>query len=228
MITVKGRAVLAGILGYAVACVLLGIFVNRGFYVPLVAVAFIRPLLREVGLLADRDERQVSVSHRSSHIAFLLAMAMASAMFVKQAFVENRAPAYELSLLLFIPLLVKFAAWQFTSRGRRRCALGIGFVIGGAWLLFTALEGQLSPEFAVGGLPVLATLLAIKWERVGGAILLALGLFAIYFFGSEMVLIVLLLLPTPLILAGTLLLVGGGRDTEAQTEAQKEDAAEGA
>jgi hypothetical protein len=210
----KGKAIIFGIAAYAVVFVLLGIFVNSGFYIPLVAVAFIRPLLREAGALMDRDEWQVSVSHRSSHIAFLLAMALASALFVKQAIVDAEEPAYELSLLLFVPLLVKFAAWQLTSRGRRRCALSIGFAIGGVWLLFTALEGQLSPEFAVGGLPLLATLLALKWEKVGGAILLAIGGFAIYFLGARLSLIVVLLLPTPLILAGTLLLVGGGKDME--------------
>ncbi len=143
--------------------------------------------------------------------AFLLAMALAAALFVKQVAVELEEPAYELSLLLLVPLLVKFAAWQMTSRGRRRAALGIGFVVGGFWLLFSMLAGDFNPQLAVGGLPLLATLLALKWERVGGAILLAIGLFAIYFFG-EMILIVVLLLPTPLILAGTLLLVGGGKN----------------
>jgi hypothetical protein len=213
MRTAKGRMIIAGIALYAIACVLLGIFVNKAFYIPIVAVAFVRPLLREAGLLSDRDEWQVSVSHRSSHIAFLLSMGMAAAMFAK-TLVDQTEPAYELSLLFLVPLLVKFAAWQFTSRGRRRCALGIGFAIGGFWLLFTAAEGQLSPEFAVGGLPVLASLLALKWEKIGGAILLVLGLLAIYFLGSRMILIVVLLLPTPLILAGTLLLVGGGKDKE--------------
>lgn len=217
MKTGRGTAIIGAIVAYAILFVLLGIFVNRAFYIPLVAVAFVRPLLREANLLADRDEWQVSVSHRSSHIAFLLAMALAAALFVKQAAVDLEEPAYELSLLLFVPLLVKFAAWQMTSRGRRRVALGIGFAIGGFWLLFTAFEGQLSPEFAVGGLPILATLLALKWERIGGALLLGLGVFVIYFIGS-MSLIVTLLLPTPLILAGTLLLVGGGKDRNEATE----------
>jgi hypothetical protein len=220
MRTRKGRMVIGGIAAYAAVFVLLGIFVDRAYYVPLVAVAFIRPLLREAGLLSDRDERQVSVSHRSSHFAFLVSMAIAGVLFVKQSVVDLEEPAYELSLLLFVPLLVKLFSWQMTSCGRRRAALGMGFTIGGFWLLFTAGEGQLSPEFAVGGLPVLATLLALKWERLGGALLLAMGVATIYFFGPRMILIVVLLLPTPLILAGTLLLVGGGKEKTNEEEVE--------
>jgi len=218
MKTAKGRAIIAGIVAYAIACVLLGIFVNKAFYIPIVAVAFIRPLLREAGLLSDRDEWQVSVSHRSSHIAFLLSMGMAAALFAK-ALIDETEPAFELSLLFLVPLLVKFAAWQMTSRGRRRCALGLGFAIGGFWLLFSMLSGDFNPQLLVGGLPIVATLLALKWERIGGAMLLAMGLFAIYFFGATVEPVGVLLLPTPLILAGVLLLVGGGKDREEhQTE----------
>jgi len=213
MRTMKGRMVIAGIVAYGIVLVLLGIFVDRAFYIPLVAIAFVRPVLREAGLLSDRDERQVSVSHRSSHLAFLLAMGLAAALFVKQGVVDMEEPAYELSLLLFVPLLVKFVAWQMTSCGRRRAALGMGFVVGGFWLLFSMAAGDFNPQLAVGGLPLLATLIALKWERVGGTLLLGLGGFAIYFIG-DMSLIVALLLPSPLILAGTLLLVGGGKERE--------------
>ncbi|MBD3348382.1 MAG: hypothetical protein GF400_04190 [Candidatus Eisenbacteria bacterium] len=224
MKTTRGRIVIGAILAYAVVFVVLGIAVDRAFYIPLVAVAFIRPLLRESGLLSDRDERQISVSHRSSHIAFLLTMALVAMLFIKKTVVDLEEPGLLLSLLLFVPLLVKFAAWQFTSRGRRRAALGIGFAIGGFWLLFSMLAGDFNPQLLVGGLPLVASLLALRWERAGGAIMFGLGVFAIYFFG-EMSLIVVLLLPTPLILAGTMLLAGGGRDQD-EDQSEEEEACE--
>lgn len=217
MKTARGRMIVAAIFAYAALIVMLGVFVDRMFYVALVAVAFIRPLLREAGVLSDRDERQVSVSHRSSHIAFLLAMALAAALFVKQAVVDLEEPNYELSLLLFVPLLTKLAAWQLTSRGRRRAALSMGFAVGAFWLLFSMLAGDFNPQLAVGGLPLAATLLALRWERAGGALLLGLGVFAFFFFG-RMSLIVLFLLPTPLILAGALLAAGGLMDRNREEE----------
>ncbi len=77
---------------YAVGCVLLGIFVHRGFYVALVGLAFMRHLLREVGLVRDLDERQVAVSYRSSHIAFLVAIGIAAAAFINSSLIENEEP----------------------------------------------------------------------------------------------------------------------------------------
>ena len=198
---------------YAVGCVLLGIFVHRGFYVALVGLAFMRHLLREVGLVRDLDERQVAVSYRSSHIAFLVAIGIAAAAFINSSLIENEEPPLIASMVLFVSLIVKVAAWQLTSRGRRRTGLVLGFAIGGFWFLFTALEGGLSPEFLVGGIPLLAAFLALRWQRVGAVILLLCGAVTGYFFilkgmsPPQSRLIVGLLLPTPLLLAGVLLLM---------------------
>jgi hypothetical protein len=209
----SGRMLLLLFAVYAVACVLLGLFVHRAFYTGLVALFFAQPVLREFGIVADRDEWQVAVSHRSSHVAFLVAMGIAAGAFVKTGIIDNREPPFIATLVLFVSLLVKVATWQLTSRGRRRTGLVLGFVIGGLWLLFTALEGNLSPEFLVGGIPLLAAILALKWQRLGGALLLVCGAVTGYFFiltgGSpeRSRLFVALMLPAPLILAGVLLMM---------------------
>ncbi len=130
----SGRVVAVVLVSYTALCVLLGVFVAPGFYVALVALGFARPVLREAGLLEDRDEWQTTVS-------------------------------------------------------------------------------QLSPEFAVGGLPLVAAFLALRWQRVGGVILLLCGAVTGYFFvlqggspeGSR--LFVALMLPAPLLLAGVLLVL---------------------
>ncbi len=220
----SGRALLLLYAVYAVACALLGIFVHRGFYVALVGLAFARPILREIGLVRDLDERQVAASYRSSHIAYLVAIGIAAAAFINSSFIENEEPPFVASMVLFVSLIVKVAVWQLTSRGRRRTGLVLGFAIGGFWFLFTALEGDLSPEFLVGGIPLLAAFLALRWQRVGGVILLLSGAVTAYFFivkgmsPPQSRLFVGLLLPTPLLLAGVLLLMRRD-DTETDVDA---------
>jgi len=208
-----GRTLLLWYAIYAVACVLLGIFVHRGFYVALIGLLFAKPLLREVGLVRDLDERQLAVSHRSSHIAFLVAMGIAAAAFINSSLIENEEPPFIATMVLFVALVVKLAVWQLTSRGRRRTGLTLGFIIGGFWFVFTSLEGQISPEFLVGGLPLVGTLLALKWQRLGGIIVLLCGAVTGYFFilkgmsPPQSRLFVALMLPTPLLLAGVLLMM---------------------
>ncbi len=217
----SGRMLLLLFAVYAVACVLLGIFVHPGFYVALIALAFATPIFREVGLVADRDEWQIAVSHRSSHVAFLVAMGIAAAAFLKSLIFDDGGPPGIVSLVLFVPLVVKVAAWQLTGRGRRRTGLVLGFAIGGLWFLFAAFEMELSPEFLVGGIPLLAAFLALKWQRLGGVILLLCGAATGYFFILQGVtpphaqLFVGLMLPMPLVLAGVLLLMRSDSDDRA-------------
>jgi len=214
----SGRTLLVLFAIYAIVCVLLGIFVHPEFYIAIIALAFARPILREFGLVADRDEWQVAVSHRSSHVAFLVAMGIAAVAFLRSSFMDEGGPPGIVSLLLFIPLLVKVAAWQLTGRGRRRTGLVLGFAIGGFWFLFSALSGDFNPQLAVGGLPLLGAFLALRWQRLGAVILLLCGAVTGYFFvlqgmtPPQAQLFVGLMLPAPLILAGVLLMMRGGDD----------------
>ncbi len=211
---VSRRGILAFMAVYAVVFSLLGVFVHRGFYTALVLLFFVRALSRELGLMQDLDEWQTAVTHRSSHIAFLVAMAIAAAAFVDSS-VKMEEPPFIATFILFVSLLVKVATWQLTSRGRRRAGLVLGFVVGGFWFLFSVLSGDFNPQLLVGGVPLLAAFLALRWQRVGAAIFLLLGAVTGYFFilqgitpdGSR--LFVALLLPAPLLLAGVLLLMRG-------------------
>lgn len=212
----SGRILMLAFMIYTVACVALGIWVHRGFYVALVALPFAHPILREFRFVADRDEWQVAVSHRSSHVAFLVAMGIAAAAFLKSGIVDDEGPLGIVSLVLFVPLVVKVAVWQLTGRGRRRTGLVLGFAIGGFWFLFSVLAGDFNPQLIVGGIPLLAAFLALRWQRLGGVILLLCGAATAYFFvlaaetPALTQLFVALMLPTPLILAGVLLVMRRG------------------
>ena len=98
--------IIAGIVYTAIVAVL-AITVHQGFYLALIALAFARPVLREVRILADRDEWLSLVSYRSSHIAFLAAMLIAGLIFMYTGIVEGGEPPYEVSLILLISLFIK-------------------------------------------------------------------------------------------------------------------------
>jgi len=218
MSAMKPRALLVCAVVYAALCVALGVLVDSDYYLGLVVLAVARPLLREVGILADRDERQRAVSHRSSHIAFLAAMLIAGVIFVRTAVIENREPPVEVSVILFVSLFVKFAALVIQARARRAAGLAIAWVIGGAWLLFTLASHGFSVMSLMEAVPWIAifaaAIVGARRPKVGGWALLAMGLATLYLFvlaaGTTPVqkFIVASLVPLPLILAGGLLLAG--------------------
>jgi len=213
--------IIAGII-YAAVVVLLAITVSPRFYLALIAIAFARPALREVGVLADRDEWLSLVSYRSSHFAFLVAMLIAGLIFLYTGFVEGGEPPYEVSLILLITLFVKFAALQLMGRTRERAGRAIAWLMGGAWLLF-ALGYGFSWGTLIGGSPFIAILicafLSRRWPRVAG-IVIALGgvatLIAFVDFPLEYHddLIVPFLLSLPIMLSGALLILGDREDDD--------------
>jgi len=215
----KPRVLVVWGIGYAALCVVLGMTVSEYFYLALVPLLVARPLLRELGFLADSDERQRFVSHRSSHVAFLVAMSIAGVAFAK-AMIDDTEPAFEISVILFVSLLVKFAGLVLQAKARRIAGMAIAWVIGGAWLLFVLASHGLSVGSLMESLPWIAVfacaLAARRWPKVGGAGLALIGLGTLWFFvlGSPLPVgtraLVAALIPAPLILAGVLVLTGGG------------------
>ncbi len=213
--------IIAGII-YAAVVVLLAITVNPRFYLALIAIAFARPVLREVRVLADRDEWLSLVSYRSSHIAFLAAMLIAGLIFMYTGVIEGGEPPYEVSLILLISLFVKFAALQLMGRTRERAGRAIAWLMGGGWLLFAAGYG-FSWGTLIGGSPFIAILicafLSRRWPRIAG-IVIGLGgvatLIAFVDFPLEYdrALVVPFLLSFPLMLSGALLFLGDREDAE--------------
>lgn len=213
--------IIAGII-YAAVVVLLAVTVSPRFYLALVAIAFARPVLREVRVLADRDEWLSLVSYRSSHIAFLAAMLIAGLVFMWTGFVEGGEPPYEVSLILLITLFVKFAALQLMGRTRERAGRGIAWLMGGGWLLFVAVSHGFSLVSLIEGAPFLVliacAILARRWPRVTGVVIGLIGLGTIIAFVDFPLeydsLVVPFLLSFPLMLSGALLILGDRDDGE--------------
>jgi hypothetical protein len=222
------RAVVLAALAYAAVFIALGITVNRAFFLPVVAAVFARPIARELGLLGDRDEWQRYASYWSSHIAFLVAMFIGLLVLVKEAVVDEKEPSVAVMLIVLLPLLLKFVTLRLKERTRRKTAIAIAWLIGGAWFVFSALSHGLSIDTLVEGAiwaPILgAALLARRLPRLGGAILFVEGLVTLYFFvlrsriSPSGILMVALFLPLPVLLAGALLLI---REREDAREASQ-------
>jgi len=218
MTGLRWRTLWIGGLFYAGVCVALGALVHRNFYLGLVGLCVARPLFRELGLLADRDERQRLLSYRSSHIAFLTVMLIAGVIFVKTGFVEGGEPPFEVSVILLVGLLVKFAGLMMQSRARKMAGRAIAWVVGVAWLVFVLASHGLSLVSLIEGAPWLAVLafalVGRRWPKVGGAGLGVIGLGTLYFFvlrsgqPIETRLLLTALIPAPLGLSAALLFAG--------------------
>jgi hypothetical protein len=206
---------------YTAIVILLAIVVSPKFYLALIALAFGRPVLREVGALADRDEWLSLVSYRSSHIAFLTGMLIAGLVFMYTGFVKGGEPPYEVSLILLITLFVKFAALQLMGRTRERAGRAIAWIMGGGWLLFALGYGP-SWGTLIGGSPFIAILvcafLSRRWPRISGVVIALGGVASVIAFVDFPLeyhsLIVPFLLSFPLILSGVLLILGDRPDDE--------------
>jgi hypothetical protein len=222
---VRTKGLIVAGIAYAAIVVVLGITVHKGFYLALIALAFARPVLREVRLLADRDEWLSLVSYRSSHIAFLAAMLIAGLIFMWTGFIDGVEPPYEVSLILLISLFVKFAALQLMGRTRERAGRAIAWLMGGGWLLFVMASHGFQLVSLIEGGPFLALIacgfLARRWPRIAGIVVGLIGLGTLIAFVDFPLrydrLVVPFLLSFPLMLSGALLILGD-RDVGEEAE----------
>lgn len=146
----------------------------------LVPLAVLGPLLKEAVPFEDVDERQRLADYRASHVALMVAYLLIFVLFARLALVEGKEVPPELWLLLAVPLLVRVVLSVGKASGARRTGLVLGFGFGGAWVAFTLLSHGPSwealGEAAVGGSVLAATAVARKAPRVGGGLLVAVGL----------------------------------------------------
>ncbi len=209
---------------FVVVGLLLGVTVDM-LWLSLFAAGALGPaLLREAGLLRDRDEFQRDASRRAGHRAYLAGALVTAIITV----VKNRGTAalerdaYSASAILTVMIVVYFMTYLFSFWDARAAATRILLAFGTLWLAFVAL----SEGFSIGGLMEGLTVLPFflfawlthRWPRVAGAglLLVTCGLFWLFKIprafegnvGSFFVFVVFLL---PLLLTGIALL---GRERE--------------
>jgi hypothetical protein len=201
--------IIVRVLWVAAACALAALWRPEALIL-LIPLAVVGPLLREVTPRPDTDERQRLVDYRASHIALMVTFLLMFALFARSWFQLGHEPPSELWLVLITPLLVRTAITVAQGHGTRRMALILGFVCGAFWLAFSTLSHGLSPESAVGLSIIGFTVLGLRWPRLGGALLVLVGVAFLALFlvvrGGRMewpmVVFMTLALPLPPVLAG--------------------------
>ena len=194
----------------------LGIWVNRWFWVAAIPALFSRSLLREFGLLDDLDERERLTGYRASHLAYILTLTLLTFFILVSPQITADRTNQEIFILLVIPLLIRLAFQLGFTYSLRKSGLLLGFVIGGGWFLFALISHGLTAEGVIESLIGLAillpTFLALRIPRLGGALLLVAGLAGTWFvaqahYQPSVLLIMTCLVPLPLLLAGIFLLM---------------------
>ncbi len=168
--------------------------VSQWFLLLTAAGCFGPGVLREVGMLADKDEFQQQADHRAGYHAFLATgiLGFALAAFVRSG---NRSVADTTDVPTLL-LAALWFTWLLSSLvnywGARVAAARILRVFGTLWLVFAILS-NLGAEWTGWAALLLHPLLAApffalawtagKWPRVTGGLLLAAAVLFFQFFG---------------------------------------------
>jgi hypothetical protein len=202
-------------LGIGIIAIVLALWLNQpAFLLILVLLAFAGPLVREVGLLDESDERISFISYRSSHIAFYVTMLVITAVFIARTLLKGRDIEPEYFILLTVPILYKFFASLALTYDTRLLAIITGYTVGGLIGLMETLEGYFfSPQMFVPLLIILVTVVAHWYPKVSGSLFLLLGMGYLVMITRDLsedsplqLILMALILGVPILLAGIFLL----------------------
>ncbi len=182
-----------------------------------IILALAAPLLREFRKKSDLDERQLYISHFSSHISFYVLVGLILFVMIQEFVKTGINPPPQWYLVLLVPLVIKFFISLFQNFGLRSGARGIGLFFAAVWLLFVLLSHGFQFESLIGAIPFL--LMAVTaWFSKRYPLLCGLGFIVLtagllVFFGAWMNfdlyvrLLMYALVPMPLLLSGGALLM---------------------
>ena len=166
------------------------------WFMLLVAAGTFGPgILRELGLLRDKDEFETVAMYRAGYHAFLVA---GTAAFTVVAFVRSSdAPLEDAEELGTLFAAVLWCAWMFSTLfsvwGAVRAGQRILIAFGLVWLLFNVL-GNTGSEWSGSAALLMQSLLALpffatawacpRWPRLTGVVLIGASVFFYFFFGG--------------------------------------------
>jgi hypothetical protein len=158
---------------------LLGLLLDLAWLFLLAVPLFGIPLLREIRVLRDADERETWDHYHSSHLAFYAVMIYVVVMILIRWLGHMTLP-YELFPILLIAVAVKLLFGVATVLDQRRAAVLLMALYGVIWLLISVNAGRGFDEvfiFSAGGISVLI-LAALGWfiPLLGGVLLTLLSI----------------------------------------------------
>jgi len=183
----------------SIATLIAGVLVLAGFfltaidwgYIAISAVAMFTPgILRELGWLKDKDEFELQAARRAGYHAYLAGGLFA---FLMTAWFRSVEPEVQFpGALIEGVLIVMWFTWLFSSLisfwGPAKTAFRVLLVFGGVWLIFNIAAGEgdwkISLMQSLLAVPFfLMALMAKRWPKAAGVLLLAVSIFFFKFFG---------------------------------------------
>lgn len=242
-----GRGLLSGWRRPPLATLFAGVLFTAGLlltgidwaFLALSAVAAFTPgILREMGVLKDKDEFQLEAARRAGYHAYLAGGLFT---FLMIAWYRSSEPTVKFpDAFLDAALIVMWFTWLLSSLfsfwGRVRTAVTILVIFGGVWLIFNVVGHMAEAGFmttlmqSLLAMPFfLAAVLARIWPRVTGVLLLGASAYFFRLFGLGEVFAgdptlkgripVIVLFIGPLVASGIALLGGKTRPEEVEDEA---------
>jgi hypothetical protein len=208
----------------AVAGLVLGATVDMAWLILFALGVFGPALLRETGLLRDRDEFQREAALRAGYRAYLAGGLFLAVVVIARSWgVRNLDhDQFSASTALVVLLLVYLLSHLTSFWGARKAAFRVLLVFGLFWLAFVVLSHrgiEMLMEALVPLPMIVLALTSLRWPRVSGAILVALAIYGFFFLnlqrafeGNPGALMVILLLLMPLLFSGIALL--GAKDQD--------------
>ena len=164
--------------------------IDWGFLAVSAVAMFLPGILREMGWLKDKDEFQLQAARRAGYHAYMAGGLFA---FLLTAWYRSVGPEVGFpGALVEDVLVVMWFTWLLSSLvaywGAARTATRLLLIFGGVWLLFNLLGsgGKLVETLIQCLLAVpffLTALVARRWPRVAGVLLLGFSVFFFKFFG---------------------------------------------
>jgi hypothetical protein len=170
------------------------------------------PLIREFRTRTDLDERQIQLSHFSSHIAFYFLLGMMLIVMIFEFYSKNKEPDPVWHMIVIVPLVLKFLISLFQNYGTLSTARWIGYFFGGIWVLFVLLSHGFHPGGLLEAAPFLLIIVVAfyssRFPLMTGLLMTGLSIGLTIFFGTwqnfhiYVRILMLSLITLPLIVAG--------------------------
>ena len=174
--------------------VVLLIFIARAIpiyiTIPFLLIALFAPLYREFQIESDLDERQIQVSHFSSHIAFYIYISLILTVLIVEFLSKKTNPPNLFYLILLTPLTIKLIINIFNSFNAVQAATYIGLFFSTVFLFFNIIAHNIfSFEGIIQASPFIillfASIFAKKYPTISGIIFALLGITSLILFKSN-------------------------------------------
>ncbi len=216
---------LIDILSFSLAIIglILGNILTPYFYLLSAVAIFLPILLRNTGILNDKDEYQLETLKLSGNtafciggiLAFMFAIGFKTGIINTQQLKQSELWGFFVVFLLLIYMINYTTRFWGSSRGARIILITSGLF----WCIFVLFSGW-GNTYALGiGLPVISTIffglpaLSLKWPKTSGVILVFTSLFFILFLTTKKIKLIQLgsvavitLLLFPILISGFVLI----------------------